>query len=92
MKPKNLIEVLKLLKMEKISTAKSRNLTALGETVIKLIKRGIKSMQRQIFEKNKLILMQVYTIIKKILNYCENKLKFVGDKAPLMRSALESLN
>ena len=51
-------------------------------------------------ERNELILMRVYTtrnylttklFITEVLKYCENKPKFVIDKAPWLRKALESL-
>lgn len=51
-------------------------------------------------ERNELILMRVYTtrnymtaksFVKEVLNYCENKSKFVVDKALWLKRALESL-
>ena len=52
-------------------------------------------------KRNELIPMKVYTtrnyltaksFIKEVLNYCENKPKFVVDKAPWLKRALESLS
>ncbi len=52
-------------------------------------------------ERNELILMRVYTtrniliaksFVKEVLKYCENKPKFVVDKAPWLRRALDSLD
>ncbi len=51
-------------------------------------------------ERNELILMRVYTtrnfltaksFIKEVLEYCENKPRFVVDKAPWLIDALKSL-
>ena len=51
-------------------------------------------------ERNELVLMKAYTtrnyltakpFIKEVLKYCENEPKFVIDKAPRLRRALESL-
>ena len=51
-------------------------------------------------ERNELVLMRVYTtrnypttksFIKEVLEYCENKPKFIIDKAPWLIDALKSL-
>ena len=52
-------------------------------------------------EKNELILMRIYTnrnylvtrsFLKKVLKFCENKPKFIVDKAPWLIDALKSLD
>ena len=52
-------------------------------------------------ERNELILMRVYptrnwlvtrSFVKEVLKYCDNKPKFVIDKAPWLKRALDSLN
>jgi len=84
-----------------ISTEKKqRNLIAIDETVVKANKEKFYVFSAIDVERNELILMRVYTtrnyltaksFIKEILNYCENEPKFVVDKAPWLRRALESL-
>jgi len=85
-----------------ISTEKKqRNLVAIDETVVKANKKKYYVFSAVDIERNELILMRVYTtrnyltaksFIKEVLKYCENKPKFVVDKAPWLRRALESLN
>ena len=52
-------------------------------------------------ERNELVLMRVYptrnyltpkSFIKEVLNYCENKPRFIVDKAPWLIDALKSLS
>ena len=80
---------------------KRRNLIALDETVVKANKKRYFIYLAVDVERNELILMRVYTtrnylttksFIKEVLNYCENKPKFVVDKAPWLIEALKSLN
>ena len=84
-----------------ISTEKKkRNLIAIDETVVKANKKKFYVFAAIDVERNELILMRVYTtrnyltaksFIKEVLNYCENKPKFIIDKAPWLRRAVESL-
>ena len=84
-----------------ISTEKKRRtLIAIDETIIKANKKKFYVFSAIDVERNELILMRVYTtrnyltarsFVKEILNYCENKPKFVVDKDPWLRKALESL-
>ncbi len=84
-----------------ISTEKKkRNLIAIDETVVKANKKKFYVFSAIDVERNELILMRVYTtrnyltarsFIREVLKYCENKPKFVIDKAPWLRRALESL-
>ena len=71
---------------------RKQNLIAIDETAVKARKKT--------FERNELILMRVYTtrnylttksFVKEVLEYCENKPKFIIDKAWLI-DALKSLN
>jgi len=85
-----------------ISTEKKqRNLIVIDETVVKADKKKYYVLLAINIDRNELILMRVYTtrnyltaksFIKDVLKYCENKPKFVVDKAPWLRRALESLN
>jgi putative transposase len=79
---------------------KRRNLIALDETVVKANKKEYYVYSAVDVERNELILMRVYTtrnyltaksFIKEVLYYCENKPKFVVDKAPWLIEALKSL-
>jgi len=72
----------------------------MDETIIKANKKKFHVFSAIDVEKNELVLMRVYTarnfltarsFIKEVLNYCENEPKFVIDKAPWLRRALESL-
>jgi putative transposase len=88
---------------EKLSIStekKKRNLIAIDETVVKANRKKYYVFSALDIERNELILMRVYTarnyltaksFVKEVLNYCENKPKFVVDKAPWLRRALESL-
>jgi len=83
-----------------ISTEKKqRNLVAIDETVVKANGKRYYVFAAMDVERNELILMRVYTarnhltaksFVKEVLNYCEGKPKFVVDKAPWLKSALES--
>ena len=85
-----------------ISTEKKRrNLIAIDETVVKANKKRYFVYSAVDVERNELILMKVYptrnwlvtkSFVKEVLKYCENKPKFVIDKAPWLKRALESLN
>ena len=72
----------------------------MDETIIKANKKKFHVFSAIDVEKNELVLMRVYTarnfltarsFIKEVLNYCGNESKFVIDKAPWLRRALESL-
>ena len=88
---------------EKLSIStekKKRNLIAIDETVVKANRKKYYVFSALDIERNELILMRVYTarnyltaksFVKEVLNYSENKPKFVVDKAPWLRRALESL-
>ena len=78
---------------------KHRKLVELGETVVKANKKCY--FVYSAIERNELILMKVYptrnwlvtrSFIKEVPKYCENKPKFVIDKAPWLIDALKSLN
>ena len=80
---------------------KKRNLIAIDETVVKANRKKYYVYSAADVDRNELILMKVYTtrnylttksFVKEVLNYCENKPKFVVDRAPWLRKALESLN
>ena len=79
---------------------KERNLIALDETVVKANRKRYYVFSAVDVERNELILMRVYptrnyltakSFIKEVLKYCENKPRFVIDKAPWLKRALESL-
>ena len=83
------------------SEKKARNLVAIDETVVKANKKHYYVYAAIDVERNELILMRVYTtrnflttksFIKEVLEYCENKPRFVVDKAPWLIDALKSLN
>ncbi len=84
-----------------ISTEKKkRDLIAIDETIVKANRKKFYVFSAIDVERNELILMRFYTtrnyltaksFIKEVLNYCENKPKFIVDKAPWLRRALESL-
>ena len=83
------------------SEKKQRNLVAIDETVVKANKKHYYVYAAIDVERNELILMRVYTtrnylttksFIKEVLEYCENKPRFVVDKAPWLIDALKSLN
>ena len=86
-----------------ISTEKKerRNLIAVDKTAVKANKKKYYVFPAVDVKGNELILMRVYTtrnyltaksFIKEVLNYCENKPKFVIDKAPWLVKALKSLD
>jgi len=77
---------------------KKRNL--IDETVVKANKKRYFVYSAVDVERNELILMKAYTarnwlitrsFVREVLKYCENKPKFVIDKAPWLRRALENL-
>jgi putative transposase len=84
-----------------ISTEKKRrNLIAVDETVVKANEEKYYVYAAIDVERNELILMRVYPsgnylttklFISEVLKYCENKPKFIIDKAPWFVKALESL-
>ncbi len=78
-----------------------RNLIAIDETVVKANRKKYYVFSAVDVEGNELILMNVYTVrnyltaksfVREVMKYCENKPKFVIDKAPWLRSALKSPN
>jgi putative transposase len=80
---------------------KQRKLVAVDETVVKARKKHYYVYSAVDVERNELVLMRVYTtrnylitksFIKEVLEYCENKPKFIIDKAPWLIDALKSLN
>ena len=82
-----------------IST-KKRNLIAIDETVVKANRKKYYVYSAVDINRNELILMKVYTtrnylttksFVKEVLNYCDNKLKFVVDQSNWLRKALKSL-
>ena len=69
---------------------KKRTLIAIDETVVKANKKRYFVYSAVDIERNELILMKVYptrnwlitrSFVKEVLNYCENKPKFVIDRA-----------
>ena len=79
---------------------KQRNLIALDETVVKANKKHYYVYSAVDVKRNELILMKVYTtrnwlvtrsFIKEVLKYCDNKPKFVIDRASWLTQSLESL-
>lgn len=80
---------------------KPRNLVAIDETVVKANRKYCYVYSAVDIERNELILMRVYTtrnylttksFIREVLNYCENKPKFIIDKVPWLIDALKSLD
>ncbi len=80
---------------------KKRNLIAIDETVVKANKKRYYVYAAIDVERSELILMRVYaarnwltakSFVKEVLNYCENRSKFIVDRAPWLKRALESLN
>ena len=83
-----------------ITEKKRRKRIAIDETVVKANGKKYYVYAAIDVERNELILMRVYTtrnylttklFITDVLKYCENKPKFVIDKAPWLRRALENL-
>ena len=79
---------------------KPRNLIAIDKTVVKANKKRYLVYSAVDVERNELILMKAYTarnwlvtrsFVKEVLKYCENKPKFVIDRASWLTQALESL-
>ncbi len=83
-----------------VAEKKPRKLIAIDETVVKANGEKYYVYAAIDVERNELILMKVYPsrnylttklFIAEVLKYCENKPKFVVDKAPWLKRALESL-
>ena len=83
-----------------ITEKKERNLIAIDETVVKARKKKYYVYSAVDVERNELVLMRVYTtrnyltaksFVKEVLEYCENKPKFIIDKAPWLINALKIL-
>ena len=84
-----------------ISTEKKeRNLIAIDETVVKANRKHYYVYAAIDVERNELILMRVYTtrnwlttksFVREVLEYCENKPKFVIDKTPWLIEAMKNL-
>ncbi len=79
---------------------RKRNLMAMDETVVKTNKKNHFIYSAVDIERNEIILMRVYltrnwlitrSFIKRVLKYCENKPKFVIDRASWLIEALKSL-
>jgi len=80
---------------------KPRKLIAIDETIVKANGDNYYVYAAIDVERNELILMRVYPsrnylttklFISEVLKYCENKPKFIVDKASWLISALKSLN
>ncbi|WP_457549957.1 DDE-type integrase/transposase/recombinase, partial [Archaeoglobus sp.] len=87
-------------KLPIITEKKPRKLIAIDETVVKANGEKYYVYAAIDVERNELILTRVYPsrnyltsklFISEVLKYCENKPKFVIDKAPWLIKALESL-
>ncbi len=83
-----------------VTEKKPRKVVAIDETVVKANGQNYYVYAAIDVERNELILMRVYPsrnyltaklFIVEVLKYCENKPKFVIDKAPWLKKALESL-
>ena len=88
-------------KLPIVTEKKPRKLIAIDETVVKANGENYYVYAAIDVERNELILMRVYPsrnylttklFIIEVLKYCENKPKFVVDKAPWLIKALESLS
>jgi len=84
-----------------VTEKKPRKVVAIDETVVKANGQNYYVYAAIDVERNELILMRVYPsrnyltaklFIAEVLKYCENKPKFVIDKAPWLVKALESLD
>ena len=83
-----------------ITERKQRNLIVIDETVVKANRKRYYVYAVIDVERDELILMRVYTtrnylttksFVKEVLDYCENKPKFIVDNAPWLIDALKSL-
>ena len=93
--------VKKFEKLPITTERKQRSLVAIDETAVKARKKKYYVYSAIDIERNELVLMRVYTtrnylttksFVKEVLEYCENKPKFIIDKAPWLIDALKSLN
>ena len=73
---------------------------AIDKTVVKANGKKYYIFSAVDVDRNELVLMRVYTtrnyltaksFVKEVLKYCENKPKFIINKAPWLKKALESL-
>ncbi len=80
---------------------KPRNIVSIDETVVKANKKRYYVYSAVDVERNELILMKVYmtrnwlvtrSFVKEVVKYCENKPKFITDRASWLVEALKSLN
>ncbi len=89
------------VKMPIATEKKQRDIVLIDETVVK--SKGLQYYVYSAIDKkrNEVILMRVYTtrnyltsksFIKETLGLCENKPKFIVDRAPWLKDALEALN
>ncbi len=87
-------------KLPIVTEKKYRKVVAIDETVVKANGEKFYVYAAIDVERNELILMRVYPsknylttklFISEVLKYCENKSKFIIDKAPWLKKALESL-
>ena len=87
-------------KLPIVTERKPRKIIAIDEAVVKANGENYYVYAAIDVERNELILMKVYPLrnylttklfISEVLKYCENKPKFVIDKAPWIIKALESL-
>ncbi|CAD7770770.1 DDE domain protein [Candidatus Methanoperedenaceae archaeon GB37] len=88
-------------KLPAVSEKKRRYSIALDETVVKSNKKVYYVYSAVDVERNELILIRAYTnrnylvtrsFLKEVLKFCENKPKFIVDKAPWLIDALKTLD
>jgi len=88
-------------KLPIVTEKKPRKIVAIDETVVKANGEKYYIYAAIDVDRNELILMKVYPsrnylttklFVLEVLKYCENKPKFVVDKAPWLIKALESLS
>ncbi|CAD7768853.1 DDE domain protein [Candidatus Methanoperedenaceae archaeon GB50] len=88
-------------KLPAVSEKKRRYTITLDETVVKSNKKVYYVYSAVDVERNELILIRSYTnrnylvtrsFLKEVLKFCENKPKFIIDKAPWLIDALKSLD
>jgi len=87
--------------MPAVSEKKKRYTITLDETVVKSNKKVYYVYSAVDVERNELILIRAYTnrnylvtrsFLKEVLKFCENKPKFIVDKAPWLIDALKILD